>query len=115
MQLGIVGPDDSRIISTLDNLGYSYSKLKNYDAALTCYRKMFRAQVSNTGNFTEACLETFRKEILMFEKLRRYTEAIDETKECLVIQKRFLARDDRLVVHTKELLEELKAKSRSTS
>ena len=112
MQLGIVGHDDSRIISTLDNLGYSYSKLKDYKAALSCYRKMFRAQVSNSGSFTDACLETFRKQILMFEKLRRYPEAIEETKETLLLEKSMLPRDHSIIVQTKDLLDELRHKMR---
>jgi tetratricopeptide (TPR) repeat protein len=113
LQRGIVAPDDARIVSTLDNLGYSYSKLKDYAAALQCYRKMYRAQVSAGGNtFTTGCFETFRKQILMFEKLRRYQEAIDETKETLQLQKSLLPRDHGFIAHTKDLLEELKQKQR---
>lgn len=112
LQRGVVGHDDSRVISTLDNLGYSYSKMKDYNSALSCYRKMFRAQLSNSGTFTSACFETFRKEILMFEKQRHYQEAIDETKEILQMQKGMLPRDHSIVKHTKELLSELKQKLR---
>lgn len=112
LQRGIVGHDDSRVISTLDNLGYSYSKMKDYNSALSCYRTMFRAHVSNAGTFTNACFETFRKEILMFEKQKRYEEALDETKEILQMQKGMLPRDHSIIAHTKDLLSELKQKLR---
>ena len=115
LQRGIVGHDDPRIISTLDNLGYSYSKLKDYSASLSCYRKMYRAQVSNAGTFTNACFETFRKEILMYEKLKRYQEAINETKETLQVEKNMLPVDHVIIAHTKDLLEELKQKLRRAS
>jgi len=110
LQRGIVGHDDSRIISTLDNLGYSYSKMKDYNSALSCYRKMFRAQLKQSGTFTNACYETFRKEILMFEKQKLYKEAINETKETLQTQKSMLPRDHAIITHTKDLLSELKQK-----
>ena len=112
LQRGIAGLDESRVISTLDNLGYSYSKMKDYNAALSCYRKMYRAQLAQSGTFSSACYETFRKEILMFEKQRRYQEAIDETKEILQTEKSMLPRDHVIIAHSKELLSELKQKLR---
>jgi tetratricopeptide (TPR) repeat protein len=116
LQRGIVGQDDARIISTLDNLGYSYSKLKDYGGALQCYRKMYRAQVSAAGNtFTMACFETFRKQILMYEKLRSYQEAIDETTQTLQLERKLLPRDHSIIVHTEELLEDLQVKQRRAS
>jgi tetratricopeptide (TPR) repeat protein len=115
LQRGIMAHDDPRIISTLDNLGYSHSKLKEYGAALSCYRKMFRAQVSHCGTFNNACFETFRKEILMFEKLRRISDAITETKETLQMQKSMLPPDHALIAQTKELMEDLKSKMRRTN
>lgn len=113
LQRGIVGLDESRVISTLDNLGYSYSKMKDYNSALSCYKKMYRAQLAQSGTFTSACYETFRKQILMFEKQRRYQEAVDETKEILQTEKSLLPRDHAIIAHTKELLSELKQKLRN--
>jgi len=112
LQRGIAGHDESNVVSTLDNLGYSYSKMKDYGSALSCYRKMFRAQLSSSPTFTNACFETFRKQILMFEKQRRYQEAIDETKDILQMQKSMLPRDHKIITHTKDLLAELKQKLR---
>jgi tetratricopeptide (TPR) repeat protein len=112
LQRGIVRHDDARIISTLDNLGYSYSKQKDYGRALSCYRKLYRAQVSQSGTFNDACFEAFRKEILMFEKLKRFSEAIEETKEALSLQKSTLPRDSVIVSQTKELLADLKDRSK---
>lgn len=112
LQLGIVAQDDARIISTLDNLGYSYSKLKDYTSALSCYRKMMRAQVSRSATFTDACWDTFRKMILMMEKTRSYAEAVDEIKEVLQMQKTVLPREHVLIAQTKDLLDEMKQKLR---
>jgi tetratricopeptide (TPR) repeat protein len=114
LQRGIVGQDDARIVSTLDNLGYSYSKLKDYAAALHCYRQMYRAQISSAaGTFTLACFETFRKQILMLEKLRRFSEAVDETNSALQKMTTTMPpRDASLINQTKELLEDLRQKQR---
>ena len=114
LQRGIPGLDELRVISTLDNLGYSYSKMKDYSAALSCYRKMYRAQLAQSVTFTSACYETFRKEILMFEKQRRYQEAMDEAKEVLQTVKSLLPRDHAIVAHMKELFSDLKQKLRNS-
>jgi tetratricopeptide (TPR) repeat protein len=119
LQRGIVPPDDSRIISTLDNLGYSYSKLKDYNGALQCYRKMYRAQLSNTGNsspkYPPAAFETFRKQIFIYEKLRCYQEAVDETQQALQLQQSVLSPDDEIIARTEELLVDLQQKLRRVS
>ena len=120
LQRGIVPPDDARIISTLDNLGYSYSKLKDYNGALQCYRKMYRAQISSSSNdngdtaYPAAAFESFRKQILMYEKLRRYQEAIDETIPTLQHQQNVLPPDHEIIIHTEELLVDLQQKLRRT-
>lgn len=124
LQRGIVGHDDPCIISTLDNLGYAYSKKKDYLSALSCYRTMFHAQVSpklngNTNNgsssstFTKASFDTFRKKILMYEKLKRFNEAIDVIKETLQRQEKLVIRDDSLITATKALLEDVQKKLRN--
>jgi tetratricopeptide (TPR) repeat protein len=113
LQRGIVDPDDARIISTLDNLGYSYSKLKDYGGALQCYRKMFRAQVSAARNtFTTTCFETFRKQILMYEKLRRFQDAIEETTQTLQLERSLLPSDHAIIAQTEDMLDELQQKLR---
>jgi tetratricopeptide (TPR) repeat protein len=117
---------DPRIISTLDNLGYSYSKLKDYASAEKCYRKMFRGQVSaaaaaasnnNNGNgsgspkngsFTTAAFETFRKLLLVLEKLRKYGQAVEETKDAIQLAKSLLPRDHTIIGQLKDILEDLK-------
>ena len=126
LQRGIVPPDDARIISTLDNLGYSYSKLKDYNGALQCYRKMYRAQISSAAAssshdqddgtaYPPAAFESFRKQILMYEKLRRYQEAIDETTQTLQHQQSVLPSDHEIIIHTEEILIDLQQKLRRTS
>jgi len=113
LQRGILESDHPRIISTLDNLAYSYSKNREYARAVTCYRTMLRAQVSQSGTFTEECLLTFRKRVLMYDKLRLIGEAINDTKDVLRLQKTLLPKDDVLVLETKALLEELVAKKKN--
>jgi tetratricopeptide (TPR) repeat protein len=119
---------DGRVISTLDNLGYSYSKLKDYASAEKCYRKMFRGQVSaaataaqsnghpknngggttTTSLFSTAAFETFRKLLLVLEKLRKYGPAIEETKDAIQLAKSLLPRDHNIIVQLKDILEDLK-------
>lgn len=110
LQRGILEQDHPRIISTLDNLAYSYSKNKEYARAVTCYRAMLRAQVSQSKTFTEECFLTFRKRIIMYEKLKLTAEAILDTKDVLRIQKNYLSKDHAIVLETKALLDELQAK-----
>jgi tetratricopeptide (TPR) repeat protein len=107
LQRGIFSHDHPRIVQTLDNLGYSYSKNKEYGRALTCYKTMLRMQFSHYGTFNNFCLETFRKEIIMYEKLKRLPEAVNETKETLKLEISVLPRDHTIVVQTKQLLEDL--------
>lgn len=107
LQRGIANHDDTRIISTLDNLGYSYSKLKDYAAALQCYRQMFRNYTKNTDTFPPACFETFRKQILMLEKLKRLPEAIEEAKTTLQKITATLPKDSVVVDQMSDLLEDL--------
>ena len=111
LQRGIFEPDHPRIVSTLDNLAFSYSKNKEYASALSCYQKMLKAQVSRSGTFTEACFETFRKQILMYEKLKKFDDAIKTTRSTLRLQESMLKNDDKIIRNTKEILAEL-AKSR---
>lgn len=110
LQRGILGHDDPRVIATLDNLGYSHSKNKDYASALSCYRKLLRAQISRNGSFTQDCFESFRKQLLMYEKLRRIPDAMDETKEIIQLQKSMLHPDHVLISKTKQLLKNLTKK-----
>lgn len=120
LQRGILpSQDDPRIISTLDNLGYSYSKNKEYARAVTCYKSMLRSQVAQnnatagTTAFTPDCLATFRKRILLYEKLRLPEQALEDTKEVLRLQKTIgLPKDHAIVLETKSILEDLNQKIR---
>lgn len=108
LQMKIVDSHDSRIISTLDNLGYSYSKLKDYKNAEKCYRKMFRAQISLRNTFTNAAFETFRKLLLILEKLRKYSMAMEESKDAVALAKKLLPKDHTILLSLKDILEDLK-------
>lgn len=111
LQRGILPLNHPRILSTLDNLGYSHSKNKDYASALSCYKGMLRAQLSGNDSFNEDCYETFRKEILMMEKLKRIPEAADETKYVLRLQKSASTlRNQKIYAETKQLYEDLTKK-----
>ena len=72
--------DDTKKVATLDNLAYSYSKVKDYANALKCYQQMFRLQCQHSTTFTAECVETFRKQVLMHDKLKTNpVEAIQDT------------------------------------
>ena len=115
LQRGILGHDDPRVIATLDNLGYSYSKNKEFERALSCYRKLLRAQLSRSSSFTQECFESFRKQLLMYEKLKRIEDAITETKEILQLQKSTLHAGHELITKTKQLLKSLIKKNERTT
>ena len=51
----------------------------------------------------------------MYEKLRRYQEAIDETTQTLQHQQSVLPSDHEIIIHTEEILIELQQKLRRTS
>lgn len=106
MQRGILRSDHPRILSTLDNLAYAYSKNKEYARAVTCYKNMLKAQVSHCGTFTSECLETIQKRLLMYEKLKLPNQAVEDLKEIIIWQKTMLARDDPILLKTKKMLEE---------
>jgi tetratricopeptide (TPR) repeat protein len=114
LQRGIIGHDHPRVVATLDNLAFSYSKTRDYASALTCYKKMLRAQISHSGTFSDECFETFRKQVVMYEKLKRFPDAVEDVKETLRLQKSMLPRNCDIVVHTKMLLEELTEKMKRT-
>jgi tetratricopeptide (TPR) repeat protein len=115
LQQGVLSLHDTRVISTLDNLAYSFSKNKDYASALTCYRKMLRAQALEHSIFHCECLDTFRKMILMHEKLRQFTDAIKEIQDALLVQKSLNPRDHRMIMELTTILEDVKRKSQSRS
>eukprot|EP00535_Pseudo-nitzschia_heimii_P012536 CAMPEP_0197196548 /NCGR_PEP_ID=MMETSP1423-20130617/32415_1 /TAXON_ID=476441 /ORGANISM="Pseudo-nitzschia heimii, Strain UNC1101" /LENGTH=639 /DNA_ID=CAMNT_0042650355 /DNA_START=313 /DNA_END=2232 /DNA_ORIENTATION=- len=77
LQRGILGHDHPRVIATLDNLAYSFSKSKLYNQALTCYKEMLCAQISHYGSFTEECCDTLSKQVLICGKLKNVNRAIE--------------------------------------
>lgn len=113
LQRGILEHDHPRIISTLDNLAYAYSKNREYARAVTCYRSMLRAQISQAGTFTDECLSTFRKRLLMYEKLKCIPEAVNDTKDVLRLQKTLLPKDHEILRETRQLLDELSLKKKT--
>ena len=83
LQRGIMGHDHPKVIATLDNLGYSFSKHKSYNQALTCYKEMLNAQLSRAGSFTMECCDTLKKQILIYEKLKKLDSAHNAANKAL--------------------------------
>lgn len=81
LQRGIMGHDNPRVIASLDNLGYSFSKNKSYNRALSCYKEMLNAQLSCYGTFTPECCQTLKKQILIYEKLKDLNGAFKAAKK----------------------------------
>lgn len=113
LQMGIFGIDHARVIATLDNLAYAYSKNKEYEKSLSCYKKMFKSQSKN--EFTQACVDTFRKQVVMLEKLKQQDEAIEVAKDTLRLAKVMLPRNDPMIACIKDVLEDLLKKRKKTA
>lgn len=88
LQRGIMGHDHPRVVATLDNLGYSFSKNKSYHQALACYNEMLASQLSHYNAFTIEGTETLKKQILMHEKLKNLDGAVKAVKKALNLIRR---------------------------
>ena len=111
LQRGIMGHDHPRVIASLDNLGYSFSKNKSYNQALTCYKEMLSAQLSQQGEFTLDYCDTLKKQTLIYQKLKNLDGAIKATKKALgKVKVRTLPSEAPVVAELELLLAELKAK-----
>lgn len=110
MQRGILGHDHPRVIATLDNLAYSFSKSKMYNQALTCYKEMLTAQISHYGSFTGECCDTLSKQVLIYGKLKNVDDAIQVvTKQLESIE------NDKVAEEVKQMLIDLQtAKNKSS-
>lgn len=95
---------EDRRVQTLDNLAYSYSKAKDYARACRCYQDMRRYQLRHYGVFNEACLESFRKQLLMHDKLRE--SGLEECVEVLQCVQTMLPPEHAIVIQVEELVQE---------
>eukprot|EP00536_Pseudo-nitzschia_multiseries_P017829 jgi/Psemu1/70346/estExt_Genemark1.C_18540008 len=77
LQRGILGHDHPKVIATLDNLAYSFSKSKLYNQALICYKEMLSAEISHYGSFTGECCDTLAKQIVIYGKLKKVDDAVE--------------------------------------
>ena len=84
LQRDVYGHDHPRVVACLDNLGFSFSKMKLYHQALACYKEMLTSQVSHFGFFNLECCETLKKQVIIYEKLKDISGAIKATKKALV-------------------------------
>jgi tetratricopeptide (TPR) repeat protein len=114
LQRGITGHDHPRVIASLDNLGYSFSKSKLYNQALACYREMLNAQVSLYGSFTIECCDTLKKQVLLYGKLKN-TDGAEQAVTSYLIQAK--AKEpgsigDPVVMELEQMLADLKSAKR---
>jgi tetratricopeptide (TPR) repeat protein len=82
-----------RILATLDNLAYSYSKMKDYKKALECYKNMLQAQLMTIDDddkhlTTTASMHTLKKQLLMYDKLKDRKGAMQAANTTLQIAKK---------------------------
>jgi tetratricopeptide (TPR) repeat protein len=110
LQRGVISLHDIRIISTMDNLGYAFSKNKNYASALSCYQKILRSQLSPQSSFNRDCLETLRKIVLMYEKLKRLTDAFNEVNDAIRLQKSMNPQDNQVIMEMTSILNDIQRK-----
>lgn len=116
LQRGITGHDHPRVIASLDNLGYSFSKSKSYNQALTCYKEMLNAQVSHHGSLTIECCDTLKKQVLLYGKLKN-ASAAEEVVTAFLQQARSItesAAGDPVILELEQMLKEVKSAKRSS-
>jgi tetratricopeptide (TPR) repeat protein len=116
LQRGITGHDHPRVIASLDNLGYSFSKSKAYNQALTCYKEMLGAQVSLYGSFTIECCDTLKKQVLIYGKLKSANAAEEAVSSFLeqAKSKNENSAGDPVVFELEQMLKDLKSAKRSS-
>lgn len=117
LQRGIMGHDHPRVIASLDNLGYSFSKHKSYNQALACYKEMLNAQISQYGCFTMDCCDTLKKQVLIYGKLKNTDEALEAVTSHLemVRANEQLAIGDSVVLEVEQMLSDLKSRAKKIS
>jgi tetratricopeptide (TPR) repeat protein len=114
LQQGIMGHDHPRVIASLDNLGYSFSKSKSYNQALACYRQMLTAQISHFGELTMECCDTLKKQIVIFGKLQNKQGAIKAVASYLESAKTRSDQNDPIVVELEQMLVDLQSVKKRT-
>eukprot|EP00934_Nitzschia_sp_Nitz4_P006780 Nitzschia sp. Nitz4//scaffold145_size56662//27448//29252//NITZ4_006558-RA/size56662-processed-gene-0.28-mRNA-1//-1//CDS//3329536580//6770//frame0 len=116
LQRGVLGHDHPRVIAALDNLGYSFSKNKSYNQALTCYNEMSAAQVSHYGSFTIDCCHTLRKQLVMYEKMKNLDGATQCTRKALgLVQNVPPGSEDGVSREIERILDDLSSRRRRRS
>ncbi|GKY95711.1 hypothetical protein MPSEU_000531900 [Mayamaea pseudoterrestris] len=115
LQRGILVQDHPRVIATLDNLAFAFSKGKEHSKASHCYKSMLQSQLSNDRNiFSDAAMDSFCKMMLMYEKSKRYTDAIACAQETLVIASSRLPPSHKILHQISELIAVLEKKAKKT-
>mmetsp|Transcript_9112 Transcript_9112/g.23063 ORF Transcript_9112/g.23063 Transcript_9112/m.23063 type:complete len:813 (-) Transcript_9112:202-2640(-) len=114
LQQGIMGHDHPRVIQSLDNLGYSFSKSKSYNQALACYRQMLTAQISHHGAFSIECCDTIKKQTVIFSKIQNKEGAIKAVSSYLDSVKEKSGEDDPVVEELQQMLVDLQSTKKRT-
>jgi len=120
LQRGILGHDHPKVIATLDNLAYSFSKSKLYNQALTCYKGMLSAEISHYGSFTGECCDTLAKQIIVYGKLKKVDDAVEVVSKYLEsiqvkLEQEDGVRKNPVVEELKQMLSDLKSAKNKAS
>lgn len=111
IQRALLGDHHPRVIASLDNLGFAYSKNKSYSRALACYNEMQTSQLINHGSFSDQNCETLKKQVLICVKLKKLDVAIKiSTKALKKIRKNKTVAESHIMNEVELLLAELKEK-----
>ncbi|VEU38061.1 unnamed protein product [Pseudo-nitzschia multistriata] len=120
LQRGILGHDHPKVIATLDNLAYSFSKSKSYNQALICYREMLSAEISRYGSFTLECCDTLAKQVLILGKLKKVDDALQVVNKYLESiqaksEQEVSAANDEVAEEVNQMLLDLKTAKKKSS
>jgi tetratricopeptide (TPR) repeat protein len=108
IQREVFGLAHPSIVRTLDNLGYSYSKQKEYSLALAIFEALLHTQLSN-HTFNVECYETLKKLNLLYEKVGDLIGAYELTREAYALQNATLEPHDDVLSKTRAMLDRLSA------
>lgn len=76
IQKSILGPANKLVQSSLDNLGYAYAMMSQYDKALEAYDEIWSC-LSKTNEVTEEKVDILRKKIICHVQLSQFAVALE--------------------------------------
>lgn len=77
IQKSILGRGNKLVQSSLDNLGYAYAMMNQWDKALECYNEIWSCLSTNNNDVTEEKVEMLRKKIICHVQLSQFSQALE--------------------------------------